>query len=272
MTFLDNTGLTLFLASSLAVGSAFAFPQPVLLVLALEGPFFTYSPRLPLQSPTRPSATIRITDADEIRVGAALAGKFAVNRSIVPTPQSKSIEKYLQMVGERVAANAQRQLPYRFHYDPDPRFNSAVALPGGHIYVGAGILAYVDSEDELAGVLGHEVEHVALNHCRERLVQVLSDAHLTVGDAAKLKIEDFYKGYGHDRELAADREGVKLAISAGYNGSAGVRLLQMFMILAQQRPHTSTESEESIQERIVQMQSVAKMQQSSPAETPLGLR
>jgi hypothetical protein len=118
----------------------------ILIALALEVPYRA-SYRLPVQAPTQPSAAISITDADEIHIGDALAEKFALNRGIAPTPQSQSLEKYLQIVGERVAANAQRQLPYRFHYDADPRFNSAVALPGGHIFVGAGVLAYVDSED-----------------------------------------------------------------------------------------------------------------------------
>src|SRR5207249_2089021 len=134
------------------------------------------------QNPTQPSTAIRVTDAEEIRIGDVLAEKFAVNRGLARTPQSQSIEKYLQMVGERVAANAQRQLPYRFHYDADPRFNSAVALPGGHIFVGAGVLAYVDSEDQLAIVLGHEIEHIALNQCRDRLAQLLNDGHLTIAD------------------------------------------------------------------------------------------
>jgi predicted Zn-dependent protease len=242
----------------------------LLLALALEGAYLASGSRFLAQSPTQPS--ISITDADEIRVGDVLAGKFAVNRRIESTAQSQSIEKYLQMVGEKVAAKAQRQIPYRFHYDPDPRFASAIALPGGHIFVGAGVLAYVDTEDQLAFVLGHEIEHIALNQCRDRLVQLLNDSHLSITDASKLKIDDFYPGYGHDREFAADREGVKMAIAAGYNGSAGVRLLQMFVILAQQRPHTSTESEERIQERIVQMQSLVKAQASPPAETALGLR
>ena len=241
----------------------------LLLALTLKG---WYESRLPAQSPAPPSTAIHVTDADEIRIGDVLAGKFAVNRGIAPTPQGQSIEEYLQRVGERVAAKAQRQLSYRFHYDADPRFNSAVALPGGHIFVGAGILAYVDSEDQLAIVLGHEIEHIALNHCHERLAQLFKDGHLNIADAAKLKIEDFFPGYGHDRELAADREGVKLAMSTGYNGSAGVCLLQMFVILAQQRPHTSTENEERIQERIVQMQSLVQVQSSPPTETRLGLR
>jgi predicted Zn-dependent protease len=241
------------------------------LAINLAAVYAASKPLLHAQDPSQSRVLIRITDADEIRSGDVLAGQFAVNRGIAPTPQSQPIEKYLQRVGVRVAANAQRQLPYRFHYDADPRFNSAVALPGGHIFVGAGVLAYVDNEDQLAVVLGHEIEHIALNHCHDRLAQLLSDGHLSITDAAKLKIEDFYPGYGHGRELAADRDGVKLAMAAGYNGSAGVRLLEIFVMLAQQRPHTSTENEERIQERIVQMQSFAKTQASPPAETPIGL-
>ena len=91
----------------------------LLLALALEGVYLASGSRFPVQSPTQP--TISINDADEIRVGDVLAGKFAVNRRIESTTQSRSIEKYLQIVGERVAVNAQRQLRYRFHYDPDPR-------------------------------------------------------------------------------------------------------------------------------------------------------
>jgi predicted Zn-dependent protease len=115
-------------------------------------------------------------------------------------------------VGDHVAAHAQRKLLYQFHFDPDSGFKSAVALPGGQIFVGGGILAYLDSEDQLAAVLGREIEHVALNHCRDRLIQVLSDQHLSADDADKLDIELFMPGYGYDNEFAADREGVKLAM------------------------------------------------------------
>ena len=65
---------------------------------------------------------------------------------------------------------------------------------------------------------------------------------------------------------------MRLAIAAGYNANAGVRLLQMFVILGQQRPHTATEREQSIEERIHQMQALAKAQSAAPPETPLGLR
>jgi predicted Zn-dependent protease len=217
-------------------------------------------------------AAVTVTDAEEMRIGQVLADKFALNQGIAPTPESLYIETYLQKLGEKVAANAGRRPAYHFRFDPNPRFNSAVGLPGGQIFVGAGILAYVDSEDQLAIVLGHEIAHVSLNHCRERIEQILAEQHLAATDAARLKIEDFVAGYGNDQEQAADREGVRLAIAAGYNANAGVRLLQMFVILGQQRPHTATEREQSIEDRIKQMQALAKAQSAPPAETPLGLR
>jgi predicted Zn-dependent protease len=89
------------------------------------------------QVPAGPAA---ISDADEIRAGDVLAGKFEAANGLAPTPQISKIEAYLQKVGDRVAAQAQRRLPYQFHFDPDPAFKSAVALPGGQVFVGGGIL------------------------------------------------------------------------------------------------------------------------------------
>src|SRR5271170_3955784 len=109
---------------------------------------------------TSADSKAEITDADEIRIGAALAKDFEQEEGMAPTPQSIKLDAYLQSVGDKVAVNARRKLPYRFHFDPSPGFRSAVGLPGGQIYVGAGILAYTDTEDQLAVVLGHEIEHV----------------------------------------------------------------------------------------------------------------
>ncbi|MGC2197631.1 MAG: M48 family metalloprotease [Terriglobales bacterium] len=145
---------------------------------------FLLAVTLHAQAPASPTS---LTDAEEVRLGQALAAKFAAEEGMEPTPQTKKIDEYLQSAGDRVAAHAQRKIPYHFHFDPNPSFRSAVGLPGGQVFVGAGILAYMDSEDQLAMVLGHEVEHVDLNQCRERLIKVLADKHLTASDADKLK-------------------------------------------------------------------------------------
>jgi predicted Zn-dependent protease len=157
------------------------------------------------------------SDKDEVRIGDILVRKFLQEEGNLPTPQTRRFEAYLQKVGDKVVAHAQRKLPYRFHFDPDPSFRSAFALPGRHIVVGAGILAYMDSEDQLAGVLAHEVEHVDLNQCRERLAKELAEKHLSVATANKLAVDPFLPGYGHDNEFAADLAGGKLAMTAGYS-------------------------------------------------------
>jgi predicted Zn-dependent protease len=216
-------------------------------------------------------ATVTISDADEIRAGQVLAAKFEAVNGLAPTPQITKIEAYLQKVGDRVGAHAQRQLPYRFHFDPDPTFKSAVGLPGGQVFVGGGILTYMDTEDQLAAVLGHEIEHIALGQCRERLLQEMAKKHISAAEFERLDLDPFMPGYGHDGEFAADREGVKLAMEAGYSGGAAVRLLQMFVIQAQQMPHTPSEATSNLEARIAQIQALIESQKPAPAEKPLAI-
>jgi beta-barrel assembly-enhancing protease len=207
------------------------------------------------QAPATPPPA-GMSDEEEVRLGQVLADKFAAEEGMQPTPQTKKLDEYLQMVGDRVAAHAQRKIPYHFHFDPSPSFRSAVGLPGGQVFVGAGILAYMDSEDQLAMVLGHEVEHIDLNQCRDRLIKVLAGEHLGASDSDKLKVDPFLPGYGREGELAADREGVKLAMQAGYSAEAAMRLLRIYIILGENMPNTPKEAKESLERRIAQIRAV----------------
>jgi predicted Zn-dependent protease len=213
-----------------------------------------------------------LSDDDAVRIGQLLAGKFIELEGMQPTPQSTKIEQYLQSVGDRLAAHVQRKLPYRFHFDPDPGFKSAFALPGGEIFVGGGVLAMMDTEDQLAIVLGHEMEHVVQNQCRERLLDELATKHLTAETAGSLKVEPFLPGYGHDREFKADWEGVRLAAQAGYSPKAAVRLLTMYVVLGQEMTHTASEAEKNLKDRIAEIQRLIGTQKlATPPEKPLAL-
>jgi predicted Zn-dependent protease len=219
-----------------------------------------------------PKPAMELSDADEIRIGQALAEQFAKSEGLQPTPQVTEIEAYLQSVGDRVAAHAKRKLPYKFYFDPNPAFRSAFGLPGGVIFVGGGILAMSDTEDQLAMVLGHEVEHVDLNQCRERLIAELEKAKLTPAQGDRLKIDPFLPGYGHDNEFAADVEGTKLASAAGYSPEAGARLLKMFVIMGQEMTHTESEADANLKARIAQIQKlIAEEKLATPKERPLAL-
>jgi hypothetical protein len=96
------------------------------------------------------------------------------------------------------------------------------------------------------------------------------DQHLSPKNLKDLKVGDFLPGYGHDNELAADREGVKLATEVGYSASGAIRLLQTFMILADQMPN-AIEAKSSLEERIKQIQSLPDSIEPPSVETPLAL-
>src|ERR1700678_409985 len=203
----------------------------------------------------------QLSTADEIRAGDALFAAFQKSQGFADTPESKAIEAYLQKVGDKVAQNAKRKLPYRFHLDPHPGFRSGVGYPGGQIVIGGGVLALMQHEDELAVVLGHEIEHIDLGQCAQRVIEAMQKNHLTAAQFDQLSIDVFGGPYGKDGELAADREGVKLAVAAGYSPHAAVELLQMFQFLSRDaKPAPPRTDAPSLEERIQQARDQIKTQ------------
>ena len=155
-----------------------------------------------------PAAMTPLSDREEIRIGDELASRYASRMSLTGENADVNfrIEAYVQKVGLRVAGRAQRPLPYRFHYLPSVNFVNAFALPGGHVFVGAGLIRLMDTEDELANVLGHEVEHIDRRHCAERVQLEMRVRRLPLGELVALPIELFEAGYSKAQELEADRK------------------------------------------------------------------
>jgi predicted Zn-dependent protease len=216
----------------------------------------------------------QLSTADEIRAGDALFAAFQKSQGFADTPESKAIEAYLQKVGDKVAHNAKRKLPYKFHLDPHPGYHSAVGYPGGQIVVGGGILALMRHEDELAVVLGHEIEHIDLMQCAQRVIDAMQKDHLTAEQFDKLSLDDFGNPYGKAGELAADREGVKLAVAAGYSPQAAVELMEVFQFLSRNaKPAPPRTDSPSLEERIQQVRNQIKSEgwDASKTEKPLDL-
>ncbi len=169
-----------------------------------------------------------MSDADEIALGNTLAANYISGLSPKQSEADKQIESYLQTIGSRTATHARRHLPWRFHYLPDEHFVNAFALPGGHVFVGAGLMKLMHSEDALAAVLGHEVEHIDLRHCADRYQ---TEAHLRGLDPTgllSLPVTLFMAGYSKDQELEADRDGTTLAVEAGYSPQGVLQLFTEF--------------------------------------------
>jgi len=152
---------------------------------------------------------------------------------------------YIESIGLRVVEQGERsEIDYRF-YILDMPIPNALALPEGQILVSRGVLVLVNSEDELAGILAHEIAHVEEHHADERqgLAIVTSPIRLGTGIAgwatgliipdlgeAIVELGESTQGlvlapYSRDQEREADRVGQTLAASAGYDPDGLVNLL-----------------------------------------------
>lgn len=176
-----------------------------------------------------PMKYTEIPDADEIKIGDRIAREIASGEpENSQSDENRAIESYVQSVGKRLAKNAHRKLPYKFHYIPEPYFVNAFAIPGGHVYMGAGLLALMENEDELAAVLGHEIEHIDHRHCAERLQTEAALRKIPLGQMLSLPVELFQAGYSKDQESEADREGTRLAVLSGYSPDGAVQVFTTF--------------------------------------------
>lgn len=150
----------------------------------------------------------------------------------------KALNEYLERVGQRVAsALPTRQFTYQFSV-VDQIEPNAFAVPGGYVYVSRGLLALAKSEDELAGVLAHEIQHVERRHSVKQMrkefgLGLLALPGVIVGgivseDLATLAGKPFEAvaaGYSRDQEREADTLGQPLAAAAGYDPKAMATIL-----------------------------------------------
>lgn len=171
-----------------------------------------------------PASATRISDEEEVRIGDALAEHYTRQYA----NGDRSMQDYVNTVGRKVAGRARRKFDYKFHYIPEEGLVNAFALPGGHVFIGKGLIQLMESEDELASVLGHEVEHIDNYHCVERYQLKARTANLPLGELLALPVELFQAGYGKEQELEADRDGVWLTVMAGYSPQGAIHMFETF--------------------------------------------
>ncbi len=165
-----------------------------------------------------PGRASRMSEADEIVVGNNLARTLR--------ERSTPLAAYVTRVGTNVSRGARRRLPYAFHLSADPKMFNAVALPGGHVVVGVGLIALMTSEDELAAVLAHEIEHIDHFHCIDRYQRETAAGGSPAGLILLAPLDILAAGYAKNEELEADAEGTRLAAAAGYAPLAVINLFE----------------------------------------------
>jgi predicted Zn-dependent protease len=220
---------------------------PVLLVLALAGcggqmdvgSVLSVAQTMMVQGPG--AVTGAFSDMDEpqeIELGRAVTANVGSRYKLLRDP---ALTRYVALVGNAVAVHSERpDLRYYFAVLDAPEVN-AFAAPGGYVFITRGALALMRDEAMLAGVLGHEVAHIALRHGVEAVKaqkrkdlavlglqqglrftsaapfsQAISLAADTVAEQIVLK------GFSRAEEEAADRAGFQYARAAGYD-AAGLR-------------------------------------------------
>jgi predicted Zn-dependent protease len=184
-----------------------------------------------------PARLVRLSDVHEIMFGDGIAQQYASWSADRRSADDAAMQSYVESIGARLAAHATRKLPYRFHYIADRSFENAFALPGGHVFIGSGLIAHMETEDELSSVLGHEIEHIDRYHCSERAQIEAAARHLGIaGMIAALPIELFVAGYNKQQEFEADTEGVRLAVLSGYSPYGARDLMKRFAQLDRESP------------------------------------
>ncbi|MDF2757059.1 MAG: uncharacterized protein K0S94_2654, partial [Nitrospira sp.] len=112
-----------------------------------------------------PEVTL-LTVEQEKKIGEEEAKKVEQEMGLL---DDAALNSYADALGQRLVKESPRQdIPYQFHV-VDMVEPNAFALPGGYVYVTRGLLALVNTEDELAGVVGHEIGHVAARHTVQRI-------------------------------------------------------------------------------------------------------
>ena len=113
-----------------------------------------------------PLAACAVSEEQEVALGQETAGQIAEQLPLVNDP---AIVGYVSAVGQRLVEQTDRRnLEWRFHVVNSDEIN-AFAVPGGYIYINRGLIDRMQGFDELAGVLGHEVNHVVLRHSAEQM-------------------------------------------------------------------------------------------------------
>lgn len=153
--------------------------------------------------------------------------------------ESQALQDYVNRVGQKLAKQSHRpNLQYHFTVLDSPEIN-AFALPGGYVYITRGILAYLNSEAELAAVLGHELGHVTARHgVRQQSAAQAANIGVAIASIFVPEINSagaqnltnlisgaLLSGYGREHELEADRLGAVYLARSEYDPQAIIKVI-----------------------------------------------
>ena len=203
-------------------------------------------------NPVSGDRQLAVSENKEVSIGREGDAQVRAEYGVYDNP---AIQAYVNDIGQRLAQNSHRSnLQWKFTVVDSPDIN-AFALPGGYIYITRGMMAYLNSEAELAGVLGHEIGHVTARHGAQQQAQsqlvgfgslaaeLLGQVYLGQSGAGQLANQ---AGQGlwllpnsREHELEADRLGAEYLQRIGQDPDTMIRVLQ---VLKQNEAFSSDEA------------------------------
>lgn len=159
--------------------------------------------------------------------------------------EDEEMQKYLEEVGRKLVPFSHRpELNYTFKV-VDSDILNAFAVPGGYVYFTRGIMAHFNSEAEMAGVMGHELGHIAARHTAQQITKsqiaqiglgvgaIVSDTFRKYADLADFGVGLLFLKFSRDHENQSDELGVEYSTKAGYDAN---QMADFFYTLERMRP------------------------------------
>jgi predicted Zn-dependent protease len=176
-----------------------------------------------------------VSEAQEIQMGQQASKEVAQSIGLY---DDAKVQSYVADIGKRMAAESERpHLPWEFHVVDDASVN-AFAIPGGFIYVTRGLMSAINTEAELASVIGHEIGHVTHRHSVQQISKaqlaqlglgigsILSSDIARFGQLASAGLSILFLKYGRDAEHQADQAGFRYALNENYDVREAPKVFQ----------------------------------------------
>jgi beta-barrel assembly-enhancing protease len=182
----------------------------------------------------------------QVKMGQEFARQVEQSSHLITDPV---VNEYVNRLGQNLSRNSDTRLPFTIKV-LDVEEPNAFALPGGYMFVNAGTLLLADDESELAGVMAHEIAHVAACHAargatRGNLAQLAmipvvimtgGIAGIGINQAANYGIPAIFSKFGRNFEAQADYLGVQYAYKAGYDPNGMISFFEKLQTLEKRRP------------------------------------
>ncbi len=160
------------------------------------------------------------------------------------------VVEYVNRIGQNIVRNSDSKVPFTIKVLDTDEIN-AMALPGGFFYVNSGLILACDSEDELAGVMAHEISHVAAHHAAREMTKM---NYMQIGsiplmiftqgtwtgygiyEAAQLAVPLTFLQFSREYEAEADYLGIQYMYKAGYDPQGMVSIFEKLDALQKHKP------------------------------------